>query len=172
MKNKTKILIVALIVLLLALAIGYAAYSQRLTVEGRADASGNFEVAFTGGSIHTPDHGSVSINPNDSSKMSVSVKLSYPGDGCTVTAYIKNNGNVPAKLTGFHLYNKGATTAFSNSDIEVLVQDSSANEVLAVGESTTKSFNVKWKKDSTVEKASAEFDIALDFEQATADFEN
>ena len=170
MKNKTKILIVALIVLLLALAVGYAAYSQRLTVEGKADASGKFAVAFTNGTVNTPDHGSVTVNTEDNTKMSVNVRLSYPGDGCTVTAYIKNNGSVPAKLTGFHLYNKGATTAFSNKDIEVLIQDSNSDEVLEVGESTTKSFNVKWKKDSTVEKASAEFDIALDYEQATTDF--
>ena len=145
MKNKTKILIVALIVALLALAVGYAAFSQRLTVTGKADASGKFEVVFTGGSIHTPDHGSVSVNQEDNTKMTVSVKLSYPGDGCTVTANIQNKGTVPAKLTGFHLYNKGATTAFSNKDIEVLIQDSAADEVLDVGDSVTKSFNVKWK---------------------------
>ena len=170
MKNRTKLLIVALIVLLLALAVGYASFSGILKVEGKADASGHFEVVFRQGSVTTPDHGSALVNTEDSTKMSVSVKLSYPGDGCTVTATIKNNGTVPAKLTGFHLYNKGTTTAFSNSDIEILIPDSLNEEVLDVGQSTTKSFNVKWKKDSTVEKATAEFDIELDYEQSTQDF--
>ena len=85
---------------------------------------------------------------------------------------VKNNGTVPAKLTGFNLYNKGTTTAFSNNDIEILIQnlDTTGNEVLQSGESTTITFTVKWKKDSTAKSATAEFDIELDYEQATEEF--
>ena len=104
--------------------------------------------------------------------MTANIKLSYPGDGCYVTATVKNNGTVPAKLTGFHLYNKGSTTAFSNNDIEVLVPDlnTSGNDVLQPGESTTITFTVKWKKDSKATSATAEFDIELDYEQSTTEF--
>ena len=173
MKNKTKILIVALVVLLLALAIAYAAFSGSLKVAGTADAEGHFKVVFSkDGTVTTPDHGTAKVNADDPTKMTVSVKLTYPGDGCTVTTPIKNEGTVPAKLTGVKIYKKGTTVAFDNSSsqIEVLVPDVGSDESLAVGESTTRSFTVKWKADSTVETATAEFDIVLEYEQDTSEF--
>ena len=172
MKNKSKVLVVALIVLLLALAIAYASFSGVLKISGKADASGKFEVIFTNGVVSSSEHGTATVTKTDATKMTADIKLSYPGDGCYVTATIKNNGTVPAKLTGFNLYNKGTTTAFSNNDIEVLVpdMDTTGNEVLEPGESCTITFTVKWKKDSTAKSASAEFDIELDYEQATEEF--
>ena len=154
MKSGTKVLIVALIVMMLALAIAYASFNGVLKVSGKADASGKFEVVFTNGLVSTADHGTAKIDATDGTKM---------------TATVKNNGTVPAKLTGFNLYNKGTTTSFSNNDIEVLIPnlDTSGSKVLESGESTTISFTVKWKKDSTAKSATAEFDIELDYEQAT-----
>ena len=164
MKSGTKVLIVALIVMMLALAIAYASFSGVLKVSGKADASGKFEVVFTNGLVSTADHGTAKIDATDGTKMTANIKLGYTGDGCYVTATVKNNGTVPAKLTGFNLYNKGTTTSFSNNDIEVLIPnlDTSGSKVLESGESTTISFTVKWKKDSTAKSATAEFDIELD----------
>ena len=172
MKNKSKVLVVALIVAVLALAIAYASFNGVLKVSGKADASGNFEVIFTNGVVSSSDHGTAIVQSADNTKMTANIKLSYPGDGCYVTATVKNNGTVPAKLTGFHLYNKGSTTAFSNNDIEVLVHDlnTSGNDVLQQGEYTTITFTVKWKKDSKATSATAEFDIELDYEQSTTEF--
>ena len=172
MKNKSKVLVVALIVAVLALAIAYASFNGVLKVSGKADASGNFEVIFTNGVVSSSDHGTAIVQSADNTKMTANIKLSYPGDGCYVTATVKNNGTVPAKLTGFHLYNKGSTTAFSNNDIEVLVPDlnTSGNVELQPGESTTITFTVKWKKDSKATSATAEFDIELDYEQSTTEF--
>lgn len=172
MKNKSKVLIVALIVVLLALAIAYASFSGVLNISGKANASGNFEVIFTNGVVSTSEHGTAVVDATDATKMTADIKLAYPGDGCYVTATIKNNGSVPAKLVGFNIYNKGTTTTFSNDDIEVLVPDidTTGNEVLQAGESCTITFTVKWKKDSTKESATAEFDIELDYEQSTEEF--
>ncbi|MBP3503182.1 MAG: CARDB domain-containing protein [Clostridia bacterium] len=172
MKNKSRVLIVALIVVLLALAIAYASFSGVLNISGKANASGNFEVVFTNGVVSTSEHGTAVVTATDATKMTADIKLSYPGDGCYVTATIKNNGTVPAKLVGFNIYNKGTTTVFSNDDIEVLIPDidTTGNEVLQAGESCTITFTVKWKKESTKESATAEFDIELDYEQSTDEF--
>ncbi len=170
MKNKSKVIVVALIVLLLALAIGYAAFNQVLNISGSADAEGKFSVVFTNGTVTSPDHGDAKVSTDDPTKLNVSVKLTYPGDGCTVTAYIKNGGTVPAKLDGFKLYNKGTTTSFSNSEIEVLIPDNVSQEVLQPDESTSFSFTVKWKTSSIVEKANADFDIELLYSQSTTEF--
>lgn len=172
MKNKTKLIVIALIVGLLALSIAYASFNGILSVSGKATASGNFEVLFTNGVVSTSDHGSATVNQADGTKMNVDVKLGYPGDGCYVTTTIKNNGTVAAQLVGFKLYNKGTTTAFSSDDIEVLIPDldTTGSEVLLPGESTTMTFTVKWKKESTAKNAVAEFDIELDYQQSTEDF--
>lgn len=172
MKNKSKLFAIVIIVAVLGLAVAYASFNGVLNISGRANASGKFEVAFTNGVVSTSEHGRAIVNEADNTKMTVDIDLSYPGDGCFVTATVKNNGNVPAKLTGFNIYNHGTATAFSNDDIEVLIPnlEISGIEVLQAGETTPITFTVKWKKDSVKESASAEFDIELDYEQATQEF--
>lgn len=172
MKKQSKLLLVVVIVAVLGLAIAYASFSGVLNISGRANASGNFEVIFTNGVVSTSEHGKAIVDQSDPTRMTVNIDLSYPGDGCYVTTTIKNNGSIPAKLTGFNIYNHGTTTAFSNDDIEVLIPnlDISGTEVLQAGESGTITFTVKWKKDSVKDSASAEFDIELDYEQATEEF--
>ena len=44
MRNKTKLIVIAILVVLLALAIAYASFSGVLNISGKATASGNFEV--------------------------------------------------------------------------------------------------------------------------------
>lgn len=168
MKSSGKIIVI--VVILLAIAVGYASFSGVLRVSGTADASGKFDVVFTNGVISTSNHGTAVVNQADNTKMAVNVKLGYPGDGCFVTATVANNGTVPAELVGFNVFNKGTTTAFYNNDIEVLIPDMNTigSKVLQAGESTTITFTVKWKQDSTATSAVAEFDIELDYEQATA----
>lgn len=170
--KKTKLAVIVLLIVLIAAAIAYASFSGVLNISGKATASGNFEVVFTSGSVSTSSHGTATVNATDNTKMTVDVNLGYPGDGCYVTASIKNNGTVPAKLTGFNLYNSGTTTAFSHDDIEVIIPSISTvtDPVLQPGQSTAITFTVKWKKASTKQSAEALFDIQLDYEQDTEEF--
>lgn len=172
MRNKTKLIVIAILVVLLALAIAYASFSGVLNISGKATASGNFEVIFTNGVVSTSDHGTAVVNQADTTKMNVDVKLGYPGDGCYVTTTVKNNGTVAAALSGFNIYNQGTTTTFASDDIEVLIPDldTTGNEVLQPGESCTITFTVKWKRNSTETEATANFDIELDYQQATQEF--
>ena len=45
-KQKRNYLLVALIVILLAIAVGYAAFSANITISGTATASGTWDVKF------------------------------------------------------------------------------------------------------------------------------
>lgn len=171
MKNKSILIGVALVVVLLLVAVGYASFSGLLNISGTATANGNFEVAFVSGVVST-NHGTATVNQADNTKMTADIKLSYPGDGCYVTATVRNNGDVPARLSGFKVYKKGTTTTFSDDDIEVLIPDIDTinSDALKPGESTTISFTAKWKSTSTAQSATAEFDIQLEYEQATENF--
>lgn len=171
--KKTKIAVIALLIILIAAAIAYASFNGVLNITGKATAAGNFEVIFTNGTVSTSEHGSATVNATDATKMTVDVELKYPGDGCYVTATIKNNGSVPAKLVGFNLYNSGTRTEFSNEDIEVIIPSLStlSSTSLEPSASTSITFTVKWKKTSTKQSAEARFDIELNYEQDTVEFD-
>src|SRR5574344_2750646 len=115
-KTKKNYVLIALIVILIALAVGYAAFSTNLTINGTATGTGTWDVKFTDAQISAESYGTAVVT-NDST-ITVNAKLAYPGDACTVTAKIKNNGNVPAKLTAFNVTNPDGGD-YDSEDINV-----------------------------------------------------
>ena len=94
MKNKKRnYVIVVLVVLLLALAVGYAAFSDTLTISGTANAKGTFDMEFTSATIDTATAKGINTTEStatistDKNTVTVVVKdLAYPGAGTNVTA--------------------------------------------------------------------------------------
>ena len=154
--------------ILLAIAVGYAAFSANITISGTATASGTWDVKFLSASVDTSSHGTANVTGNKNDTLSVDVTLGYPGDGCTVTANIKNAGTVPAKLTGFTLTDDQGKE-FSNSEIEITTPTIATDglEVIAAGGTCPVTFGIKWKKDSTTTTTTAKFKINFTYEQAT-----
>ena len=105
--KKRNYLVIALVVVLLALAVGYAAFSQNLTITGTATAKGDFDIVFVSPSV-TPGTNDATnnvvntANLSDSNhKLTVTVTLTKPGDSETVNVYVKNNSSLTAaKITG------------------------------------------------------------------------
>lgn len=177
--NKKNYVAIVLIVLLLALAVGYAAFSQTLTITGTATAkAGTWDVKFTDA---TATNSIVSGTAENSAtftdnKVTVTVNLATPGDGATVTATIKNNGSVGAKLTGFNVTGLTATadeTVYKTGAIKLTLPTVTADgtDVIAAGNSKTFTFTVEW--DSSVSEATvgttgqtATFDITFTYDQA------
>lgn len=178
--NKKNYIAIVLIVLLLALAVGYAAFSQTLTITGTATAkAGTWDVKFTNAnatqSIVDGTAANSAVVTNDQT-VTVTVNLATPGDGSNVTATIKNNGTVDAKLTGFNVSSanlaKVSDTVYQTDAIKLtlptVTQD--GTDVIAAGSSKTFAFSVEW--DSSVNEATvgtgqtASFDITFTYEQA------
>lgn len=174
MKSKKRnYLIVALIVLLLALAIGYAAFSDTLNIAGTANAKGTFDMEFTSATIDTATakgidtDGSTAVVSADKNTVTVNVKdLAYPGAGTNVTVVAKNAGTVPAKLTGLNF------TGIDDADIEVTFPEGLAvNEVVQPQATCTITFSVKWKTASELKTdKSISFSAKLDYSQETTEF--
>lgn len=174
MKNKKRnYVIVVLVVLLLALAVGYAAFSDTLNITGTANAKGTFNMEFTSATINTDSAkginaaGSSAAISDDKNTVTVVVKdLAYPGAGTNVTVVAKNAGTVPAKLNGLTF------TGLNDTDIKVTFPDGLVkNEVVQPGGTCTITFSVKWDKESklTTEKT-IEFTAKLDYVQETEEF--
>lgn len=174
-KSKKNYVLIALVVILLCIAVGYAAFSANLTINGTANANGTWDVKFVSATINQDGHGSQPTISSDGQTLTVAVTLAYPGDGCTVTANIKNNGTIPAKLTAFDIYAEDGTSEFTNSDITVTVPDDGNNftsgvngEVIAAGETCPFTFSVQWNEDSTKTSAEAKFVIKFTYSQPDA----
>lgn len=171
-KSKKNYILIALVVLLLALAIGYAAFSANLNINGTANASGQWDVKFVSATVNTEEHGTAKITTTDkeSDTINVEVDLAYPGDACTVTANIKNGGNVPAKLTKFELTDDTGAK-YENPDIDVIIPTiaTDGSEVIAAGETCPVTFGIKWNTDSEETEATAKFKISFTYEQDTTE---
>ncbi|MGN1379675.1 MAG: hypothetical protein ACI4XR_04725 [Bacilli bacterium] len=107
--------ICGLIVIVVAMSIGYAALSQRLDITGTAtvkSSASSWNIYFSDvandksgtGSWTTPPAISTDAgNSGTSNKITFSCELSAPGDSCSVTATIKNGGTTTAKYSGYKL---------------------------------------------------------------------
>ena len=180
--NKKNHVIIALIVLLLALALGYAAFSATLNINGTATSSSTWNVHFKqagrflqadGTTVDTAHSGSAPLTTTTTTNdtMTVTVNLAYPGDGVLLEAVVQNSSSVPAKLTGFTITN-------DNDELEVTQATGvgagpAVNEVLAAnGGECTATFLIRWDPDSVVANPGAQtFTITYDYAQETTTFD-
>lgn len=175
-KHKKSYLLIVLVIMLIAIAVGYAAFSQSLKITGTAKAVGEWDVHFETAKINdqsTEDAKVCSATVNtDKTEVTVNVQLSYPGDGHTITTTIKNNGTIPAKLTGFTVKGKDGK-AISDDYLEIITPTlaTDGSEKIEANQTCTYAFGVKWKSDapttSTTINQTVEFTIELNYEQAT-----
>lgn len=174
MKNKKRNYVIAvLVVLLLALAVGYAAFSDTLNITGTANAKGTFDMEFTSATIDTATAQGINTVTStaevsaDKNTVTVNiVDLAYPGAGTNVTVVVHNNGTVPAKLTGLNF------TGIDDDDIEVSFPSGLAiNEIVQPDATCTITFSVKWKTTSSLtSEKSVNFSATLDYSQDTTEF--
>ena len=177
--NKRNNIVIVLIVLLLALAIGYAAFSSTLNLTGHVSSgSANWSIQFVSGALvnsnGTEDttHGTLTTNitkgvsTNDTMEVS-GIELAYPGDGALLQVKVKNFGTIPAKLSDF--------TIDTDNDTDYTVTKAAGGpndeETLAAGETCIATFLVKWNADSVAESLSNKtFTITYDYDQDTTEF--
>ena len=120
--NKKNRAIIVLVVLLIALAIGYATFQTVLTVSGTATGTFTWNVHFTDATklyevvngakdaeITTASRGRVSLGTATTTGQAqaqtatVTVDLKYPGDAVILETVIKNDSTQNARLTGFQV---------------------------------------------------------------------
>lgn len=156
-KDKRTYLIIALVVILLLLAVGYAAFTDTLTISGNVTGTVNYNVHFDETSVG----GTVG---KDQKTLTADVTLAYPGDAKEITAVIKNDSSIPVKLTGFKV-DAPVDSDNITFDYENLTTDGA--ETLAAGATCTYKFVVGWKEESEVTSVSGTYKFTFTYEQAT-----
>lgn len=190
-KSKRNYIIVALIVIMLLLGVGYASFSQTLQITGTATGSASWDVHFksasktqrnaTTGTLETADASSGISSDGHSLTVDVT-DLAFPGDAREITAVIENSSSLGAKLTGFTVTDStGATTLTQNDTNSPIMFDWVAlpidgTEVIAAnGGTCTYKFTVKWNPNyvapdsatSTTTTVNGTYKITFTYEQNT-----
>ncbi len=174
--SKKSVILVVFLVLVLALAIGYAAFSDTLTISGTANANGKFDLQFTdesgfvsGKGIDT--EGTKAVVSADKNKLDVTVKdLSYPGAGAQFKAVIKNAGTVPAKVKAVTPTNITGEDCIKITGLDAIT---TAHPSIDAGGTCEVNFTVEW--DATKDLVNEEgddvtFSLVIQYEQDTEAF--
>lgn len=108
--------IAALVVSVIAIGVGFAAFTETLTIAGRATVqTSTWKVKFSDLSTPTLAGGATvvtapTINTNDTAISTYDVKLSTPGDSVTYTFNVANTGTYDAELTSVTIPSKPTCT--------------------------------------------------------------
>ena len=180
-KTKRNYVIIALIIVLLSLAIGYAVLNDQLTISGTANVKGTFDLVFQNPEALDATYSNAALRPVGASNASiavsttvedqldVAVELTHPGAGQAFKVDIKNNSNVEAICTGL-------TFNENDEDIEVYYPIAAngldVNQTIAAGQSFELIFYVKWDTNSTNSNAdkTVNFTATFDYEQNVGEF--
>lgn len=170
--KKQSIAIIGVIAFVLAVAVGYALFSETITINGTATAKGNFDVEFT--SIGTPtcsgfsgtcDAATLANIAADKNSINITVdKLQYPGAYVEIPVTVTNVGSIPAIL-------ESITETGLETDASVKVSyDGIAVSDAQLAQNGTASFTVKvlWDANSNESSENVSFSIALNYKQVTA----
>ena len=171
--KKQSIAIIGVIAFVLAVAVGYALFSEKLTIDGTATANGDFDVEFT--SVGTPtcsgfsgtcEAATLGTISNDKNTLTITVnKLQYPGAYVEIPVTVTNKGSIPAVLKSIE--ETGLTT-----DASVKVSYTGLTELKdqEVAQNGTQNFTVKvmWDENSNTSSENVKFTIKLNYEQKAA----
>ncbi len=104
--NKKKGIIIGVLAVALVMVVGYALFSDTLTINGTATAQGDFDMQIISAEI-TDEVGSTGATAqvnSDSNALTINIpKLEYPGASVEVTYKIKNAGSVPALYDSYEI---------------------------------------------------------------------
>lgn len=166
--KKQNIAIIVVIAFVLAISVGYALFSQTLTINGTATAKGSFDVQFATATIQKEvgSTGATATISEDKATLTVNVpKLEYPGAYVEIPVTVKNVGTIPAKL--IEITETGLTT-----DDSVKVSYTGLTELKdqQVDQNGTQSFTIKvmWDAASNKNSENVVFNIRLNYQQITA----
>jgi hypothetical protein len=144
MRSTKNILIGALILVVIAMGIGYAALVQNLNINGTAQVTSNWNIELTSISNGTPVGGATNntLPKIVGTTASFDVNLVSPGDSMTYNVVVSNTGTLDAVLDDIVVSNSGSPA------IIYTVTGVAKGAVLLAG--STNTVTVKAEYDSSV----------------------
>lgn len=188
--KKQNIAIIGVVAFILAVAVGYALFSDTLTINGTATAKGDFDVEFTsigeikkvGYTETTDDNGdgtaaNIAKISDDKNTLTITVnKLDYPGAYVEIPVTITNKGSIPAKLKSIKETNVTGGNTVTNDTGSISIDSlditytgvAASDATINTNETQSMVIKVKWNEDKETSVEKAQFKIELEYEQVTA----
>jgi uncharacterized repeat protein (TIGR01451 family) len=176
MENKHKnAVIVVLFAIVIIMAVGFAGFTQQLTIKDTASVSSNWNVGFLSATADTTcdknankcgDVSTTVDTTNGTTKaLTFSTKLASPSDTVTYTVKVKNFGTVDAKLVNVNLAETDSSNLIEYSyDTNALA---AGTTTLAAGAEMTFTVTVTFAQTTgTIATKSDGATLTLDWEQA------
>lgn len=163
--KKQSFLVIIMIIFCLSASIGYALFSERININGTANARGNFDVIFENAMVKTEigSTGATAVISEDKNILTLTVpRLEYPGAYVEFNVDVTNAGNIPAVLK-----NITETGLTSNTEVKISYSGLAVNEVMAQSDKRTITIKVEWLSQSVTGVQDVEFSIKLNYEQIT-----
>lgn len=165
-KNNKNMILVILLLLIVGMAVGYAALSQALVINGTANITTQWSIKFINIQEGTLVGAESATDPTyTDTTATFNVNLLYPGASATYVVTVANQGNINAKLKSVD----GIETANAAEPTSVVYSINAVeNDSLDAG--TTKQYNVtvSWPSSETEipTTKSKTATITLNYEQA------
>ena len=174
-KKDKKVLVIIVLLILLGVAVGYAALSQTLTINGTARISSEWNVLFKSIEL-TSSSGATEaeLTPTEGeTSVTFDVTLEKPGSYAEYDIVVKNAGSIKAKLdkisTKTTLKDAVDTiNAQEPADIVYTVTGEDVGSILGANASTTYKVRVEWlsTSDEIPATKTKKATITLDYVQA------
>lgn len=179
--KKQSIAIIGVIAFVLAVAVGYALFSETLTINGTATAKGSFDYEFkeigqvtSAGytkQITDPVH-ELAVISDDKNTLTITVnKLDYPGSWIEIPVVVENVGTINGRLKNI----KETGINVDEDVVKVTYSGIAASEaVMEPGDKNNLVIRVEWPKTHTLAEGensfeeSVEFKLELEYEQTNA----
>ena len=161
-KSQKNHLLIGLCAVVLVMAVGYAAFAQRLTINGTANVTSTWNVLITDIKEKVKNGGNSKTTPTyTNTTATFSSTLTKPGDYITYEVTVENRGTIDAIL-------KTITKTDANNNAIVFTVDGIAeNDTLASGATTTFTVKVEYSNSVTTQPSvlTSTLTLQLDYEQ-------
>ncbi len=145
MINNKNLIIVALVIVILIMAVGYSAFATQLTLNGTAEITGEWDVKIINIEAQDVSEGSNCGEPQFTNTSAIfSAELNKPGDSITYVVTIENAGTIDAKLDNitFSPDDENGSPAINYTTTE-------PSKILNAGERTTFTVTVEYDLETT-----------------------
>ena len=163
-KKDRKYYIVALLITILAISVGYSLFSEILNISGSANATGTFDLEFTTATVSSSSKAgtpTATISGDKNTLTLVADNLQEPGATVTYGVTITNVGSITSSLKG--------VTITGNDDTDIVVSITPAFQTATtIAAAGTYDFDitVTWASGSVTSGKTVNYTVALEYEQA------
>ena len=172
--NNKKIFILILIVLLLILAVGYAVFSETLTISGTANAKGTFDLEFQNAEVvknigANAEETTAEISADKNTLIVNVADLAYPGAGVEFSVDIVNVGTMPAVVQAVTPNNITGSDKIKVTGLDGI---KAGHPKIEVGDRCNIHFTVEWPEDVTEigeYESSISFGLQIEYTQSTGE---